>query len=202
MTASAAATEQTQAVEVPADRNAIVAKAYDHSWISVLRGGDEIITERSGRPEVMFVVGPGSYEVRSDGTVEEVSTRTLELPQAAALETGEAIHLVLSADAPDRHRVDGVGEIPADGQSYCTVTVEKVRSGGERAAGDEGAGEIFLRATGGVIMDNRGGRHIRSIRLRRGRATFRVVSEEQPRFIRVLAFDRKGSAAELQLEFV
>jgi hypothetical protein len=202
MTASTATTEEAHAVEVAAGRNVIVAQARDHSWVAVLRDGEEITAERSGRPEVVFVVGPGSYEVRSDGTIEEVSTRALELPQAAALETGEATHLTLSADAPDRHAVDGVGEIPADGQSYCTITVERVGPGGERATTDDGAAEVFLRTTGGVIMDSRGRRHIRSVRLRRGRATFRLVSEEHPRFIVVHAFERQGPAVELPLEFV
>jgi hypothetical protein len=199
--AAGGATEEAHAVEVGAGHNAILARASDHSWISVLRDGEEITAELSGRPEVVFVVGPGSYEVRSDGTIEEVSTRALELPPVT-LEAGAATRLTLSADAPDRHAVDGVREIPADGQSYCTITVERVGPGGERAAGEEGAVEVFLRTTGGVIMDNRGRRHIRSIRLRRGRATFRLVSEEQPRFVSLHAFDRKGSARELQLEFV
>ena len=202
MTAAAGVTEEAHAIGVDGEHNAIVARARDHSWISVLRDGEEITAERSGRPEVVFVVGPGSYEVRSDGTIEEVSTRALELPEAAALETGEATRLTLTADAPDRHAVDGVGEIPADGQSYCTITVEKIRADGERATTDDGAAEVFLRTTGGVIMDSRGRRHIRSVRLRRGRATFRLVSEEHPRFVVVHAFERQGPAVELPLEFV
>jgi hypothetical protein len=195
------ATDEAHAVEVTGGHNAIVVRAGDHSWISVLRDGDEITAELSGRPEVVFVVGPGSYEVRSDGTIQEVSTRALELP-TAALEPGAATHLTLSADAPDRHAVDGVGEIPADGQSYCTVTVERVGPGGDRAAGEEGAAEVFLRTTGGVIMDSRGRRHVRSVRLRRGRATFRLVSEEHPRLVVVQAFERQGPPVELPLEFV
>lgn len=154
------------------------------------------------RPEVAFVVGPGSYEVRSDGTIEKVSTRALELPQTAGPEPGEATRLVLSADAPDRHAVDGVGEIPADGQSYCTITVEKIRADEERAAGEEAATEVFLRTTGGVIMDSRGRRHIRSVRLRRGRARFRLVSDAQPRLVVVYAFVRQGQTVDLPLEFV
>ncbi len=200
--AAGGATDEAHAVEVAGGQNAIMARARDHSWISVLRDGEEVTAELSGRPEVMFVVGPGSYEVRSDGTIEEVSSRALELPRAEALESGEATHLTLSADAPDRHPVDGVGEIPADGQSYCTITVERVGPGGERAAGQEGVAEVFLRATGGVIMDSRGRRHIRSVRLRRGRATFRLVSEEHPRLVVVQAFERQGPPVELPLEFV
>ena len=200
--AVAPATEGAQTVEVAGGQNAIVARARDHSRISVLQNGEEITAELSGRPEVLFVVGPGSYEVRSDGTIEEVSTRALELPSVEALESGEATHLRLSADAADQHPVDGVGEIPADGQSYCTITVERVGPGGERAAGEKGAAEVFLRSTGGRIMDSRGRRRIRSIRLRRGRATFRLVSEEHPRFVVVHAFEKQGPNVEVPLEFV
>jgi hypothetical protein len=201
-TAAAGATEEALAVKVAEGDNAIVVRARDHSRVAVLRDGEEITAELSGRPEVMFVVGPGPYEVRGDGTLEEVSTRALELPQAEALETGEATRLTLTADAPDRHAVDGVGEIPADGQSYCTITVEETRADRERAAGKAASAEVFLRTTGGVIMDNRGRRHIRSVRLRRGRATFRLVSDEHPRFIVVHAFARQGPAVDLPLEFV
>jgi hypothetical protein len=130
-----------------------------------------------------------------------VSTRAVELPPISP-EPSATPHLRLTVDAPGRHAVDGVGEIPADGQSYCTVTVERIRTEGESAPAKVGAAEVFLRATGGVIMDSQGHKRIRSVRLRRGRATFRLVSDESPRLIAVHAFERDGQAAELPLEFV
>jgi len=45
MTADAAVTEEAHAVEV-AGGNAIVARARDHSWVAVLRDGEEITAER------------------------------------------------------------------------------------------------------------------------------------------------------------
>jgi hypothetical protein len=198
---AAGPSEASHTVEVAGQDNAIVARARDHSWVAVLQDGERITAEWSGQPEVMFLVGPGSYEVRSDGFMEEVSTRSLELPPIS-LEPSAAPRLRLGADAPDRHTVDGVGEIPADGQSYCTVTVERIRRNGEPAQAEEGAAEVFLRATGGLIMDSRGRKRIRSVRLRRGRATFRLVSEKFPRLVAIHAFDRHGQAAELPLEFV
>jgi hypothetical protein len=200
--AAGGTTEEAHAVDVGLGDNAIVVRSVDHSWIAVLRDGEEITAELSGRREVVFVVGPGSYELRSDGTIEQVSTRTLELPDVATLEVATTTRLALSADAPDRHAVDGVGEIPADGHSYCTITVETIGAGGKRVTTGEGAAEVFLRTTGGVIVDSRGRTHIRSVQLRRGRATFRLVSEELPRLVMVHAFVRQGLTAELPLEFV
>jgi len=199
--AAASATEGAHTVEVTGEHNGIVVRARDHSRVSVLQDGEEIAAELSGRSEVVFAVGRGSYEVRSDGTLEEVSTRALELPPTS-LERSAAPQLSLTADAPSRHKVDGVGEIPADGQSYCTVTVEQIRPDGAATPVVEGAAEVFLRATGGVIMDSRGQKRIRSVRLRRGRATFRLVSEGLPRLVVIHAFERQGQAAELPLEFV
>jgi hypothetical protein len=88
--------------------------------------------------------------------------------------------------------IDGVGEIAADGNSFCTLTIE--------LAG--GVGEVFLRATGGTPMDARGKARIRSVKLRRGKATFRLVSEATPRPVTVYAFGEREQGAELPIEFV
>jgi hypothetical protein len=79
------------------------------------------------------------------------------------------------------------GRFRLTGQLSCTVTVERIRSDGEPAAGEGGTAEVFPRATGGMIMDSRGARGIRSVRPRRGRA-LRLVSDEFPRFVVVHAF--------------
>jgi hypothetical protein len=203
MTSTAAdVTGELHAVELLAGQDDTIAvRARDHSWVAVLRDGEEIISEQSGRPEVVFVVGPGAYQVCSDGTIEDVSTRALDLPPTTS-EPVAAPHLVLTADAPDRHAVDGVGEIPADGESYCTISVVRIGPDGQPAQPEEARAEVFLRATGGVLMDNRGRRRLRSVRLRRGRATFRLVSERFPRLVVVHAFERQGPSAQLPLEFV
>jgi hypothetical protein len=64
--------------------------------------------------------------------------------------------------------------------------------------------ELFLRTTGGVLMDDKGGQRTRSLRLRSGRAAFRLVSEASPKIVTVSVFSRDPllSKAELQIEFV
>ena len=64
--------------------------------------------------------------------------------------------------------------------------------------------ELFLRTTGGVIMDEKGEQRIRSLKLRSGRAAFRLVSESSPKVVTVSVFSRDPllSKAEIQVEFV
>jgi hypothetical protein len=183
-------------IDVAGDANIIVVRAHDHSWIAVLRDGTEVRAESSGRSEATFVVAAGRYEIESDGVVDEVRVETREL---ASLLTGDApARLRLTSDAPDRHAVDGVGEIVADGASFCTVSVERLGADGKPA----GTGQVFLRSTGGTLMDGRGKARIRAIRLRRGRATFRLVADEAPRLVTVYAFVEQDRGAELPIEFV
>ena len=47
--------------------------------------------------------------------------------------------------------------------------------------------QVFLRTTGGRLANAKGGR-IRSVRLRNGRASFRLIAEETPRLVTVMAF--------------
>ena len=111
---------------------------------------------------------------------------------------------MLTADAPDRHVVDGIGEIVADGTSYCTITVQKLDQNGVAVSGSEHQDELFVRTTGGSIMDEKGEQRIRSLTLRSGRAAFRLVSELSPKIVTVSVFSRDPlmSKAEIQIEFV
>ena len=96
--------------------------------------------------------------------------------------------------------MDGIGEIVADGTSYCTIAVEKMDLNGVAVSGSEHQDELFLRTTGGVIMDDKGGQRIRSLKLRSGRAAFRLVSESSPKIVTVSVFSRDPllSKAEIQ----
>ncbi|MGH8487415.1 MAG: hypothetical protein ACREXS_00700 [Gammaproteobacteria bacterium] len=69
---------------------------------------------------------------------------------------------------------------------------------------DEHQDEIFLRTTGGIIMEDKGEQRIRSLKLRSGRAAFRLVSEPNPKIVTVsiLSRDLLLSEAEIQIEFV
>jgi hypothetical protein len=185
--------EARQAVSVPEGRNRIAVGAQGHSSVSLLRDGVPLESEHSGGNVAAFVVEPGDYEVTSDGTIESVDVDALELGDT--LRWPEPLLLELSSDAPDRHVVDGVGEVPADGRSYCTVAVQ-------RAGETGGDAEVYLRTTGGRLEDEAGNR-IRSVRLQRGRASFRLVAGESPRLVTVTAFGEATPApARLEIEFV
>jgi hypothetical protein len=119
------------------------------------------------------------------------------------LQQGLPAQLYLTSDAPDHHIVDGVGEIPADGTSFCTITVETVTLDGTPLTG-QAQDEVFLRTTGGVLLDAAGENRIRSVTLKSGRAAFRLVAEASPKVVTVSAFGQGPALlkAEIQIEFV
>jgi hypothetical protein len=59
-------------------------------------------------------------------------------------------------------------------------------------------------AIAGVIMDDIGEQHLRSLKLRSGRAAFRLVSERSPKVVTIAVFGRDPllSQAEIRIEFV
>jgi hypothetical protein len=193
--------EDARAVEVTGEHNGVVARASGHSWIGLFRDGIRLTAEMSGRPEAAFAADAGQYEIRTDGTLELVEARAFDNPELARFRTVRP-RLSMTSDAPDTHVVDDVGEITGDGTSFCTITVERVGMDQEPLRGKDGAGQVYLRATGGVIMDKTGRSHIRSVRLRAGRASFRFVSDSLPRLVTLHAFDGDSEPAELAIEFV
>jgi hypothetical protein len=204
MAVDADAITETEVV-VPDGRNAVVVHARDHDWVALAQNGVELVREQSGSPDATFVVGPGSYAVRSDGAVDEVETVTVAVPpDPLDLLAGEGVLLLrLSSDAPDQHVVDGVGEIPADGESWCVLTVQKLDATGKPLRRRRDTDEVFLRSTGGTITAAKGGDRIRSVTLRSGRAAFRLVSEPAPRLVTVSALGAGSPApVELPIEFV
>ena len=194
-----AATGSEQTVVVPAGANMVVAHADGHSWVALGHADENLIIDRSGQPTAMFVVEPGSYVIHTDGSLGEVTTETLDpvvAPESAAV-------LRLAIDAPDNHAADGVAELPADGSALGTVTVAKHDLAGEALTGREDTDEVYLRTTGGQLRDAKGQGPIRSVTLRGGSATFRVVGDAPPRFVTVTAFTAgPGPAAQLPIEFV
>ena len=85
----------------------------------------------------------------------------------------------------------------AEGHSWVALRA------GEALTGKDDAEEVYLRTTGGILQDAKGGGPIRSVTLRRGSATFRVVGDAPPRFVTVIAFTGgPGPTVELPIEFV
>jgi hypothetical protein len=195
-----------QPVTVPPDHNSLVVQLQGHTWVSVSAGTDQFIQSRSPDSVIAFTLTPGTYLVQTDGTIEGMKTESFRQEPSLfeQLRQGTPAFLALTSDAPDRHVVDGIGEVAADGVSYCTITVQKTDVNGVALSGNEHQDELFLRATGGVIMDDKGEQRLRSLTLRSGRAACRLVSEPSPKIVTVSVFSRDPllSKAEIQIEFV
>jgi hypothetical protein len=195
-----------QTVTIPQDHNSLVVRLQGHTWVSVSAGSRELVRNQTPDPVVAFTLVPDTYAVQTDGRIEQVSTESFlrEPSFVEQLQRGAPAAVAVTSDAPDRHVVDGIGEIAADGTSYSTITIQKMDPTGVALSGSAHEDEIFLRTTGGIIMDDHGVRRIRSVKLRSGRAAFRLVSESSPRIVTVSVFGRDPlmSRAELQMEFV
>ena len=197
---------QEQTVTVPQGHNILVMSLRDHSWVSISIGDQEIASNHTPAPSFSLSVSPGTYMVRSDGVIEHVSSEFMQpiFSPLEQLQQGLPAQLRLTSDAPDQHIVDGVGEIPANGTSFCTITIEAVALDGTPLPGQAQQGEVFLRTTGGVLLDAAGENRIRSVTLKSGRAAFRLVSEASPKVVTVSAFGQGPALlkAEIHIEFV
>lgn len=195
-----------QTVTIPPEHNSLVVHLQGHTWVSVSTDTQEFIRNQSPDPVIGFALKPGTYVVRSDGTIESLLTKSFSQPPSVLeqLRQGTPAFLKLTSDAPDRHVVDGIGEVVADGTSYCTITIDKLDVNGVATSGSEHQEELFVRTTGGVIMDEKGAQRIRSLKLRSGRAAFRLVSESSPKIVTVFVLSRDplSSKAEIQVEFI
>jgi hypothetical protein len=215
-----AAEAASRPVQVGPDQNIILVRADQQQWISVVRDGVELVRESGGKGSAEFLVAPGEYEVRTDGRLGAVEAGQRDLP-ASPVELSRALPAApaaaaapapaaaggfsvrLQADAPSRHPADGMPQVPADGSSRCRITVQKTDGAGEPVRGRQHDDEIFLRSTGGSLMDTAGKSRVRSIRLRSGKATFQLVAENAPKLVTVHAFAADPQvAAELSVEFV
>ena len=198
------ASEQT--VTVPDDHNRLVVHLQGHSWVSVSAGHRPVVRNRSADPAIVFALAPGIYVVRTDGTIGSMTTSSVrrEPSLSERLLRGTPALLMLSCDTPNRHVVDGIGEIAADGSSSCAITVQKADMKGVALSGNEHQDDLFIRTTGGRIVDEAGERRIRSLKLRSGCATFRLVSEASPRVVTVSVLSTNAliSAATIAIEFV
>jgi len=194
-------TVDERSVKVEGSRNLVVARATGHTWIALVGREGELARDQAGGPETSFGVGPGAYMVRTDGKLKAAEARTIEIPELPGTEP-DAASLRLTSDATDEHPVDGVAEVPADGESYATITVEKLDAHGEPLTRRRDNDEVFVRTTGGSLQDEHG-KPIRSVKLSSGRATFRLVSEPVGRLVTVEALGQPPLAGvELRLEFV
>jgi hypothetical protein len=189
-----------QTVRVTRKQNALTVHAHGHTFLSLVGPHGEVVRERGGAERATFRAAAGTWTIQTDGVIDRAEPDRVEAPDD---ETAEApAVLYLTSDAPDQHVVDGVGELPADGTSFCTITVEKHDVDGTPLRRRRDSDEVFLRTTGGLLEDARG-RRVRSVRLREGRARVRLVSEAAPRLVTVEAIGHPPLAgATIRIEFV
>jgi hypothetical protein len=112
--------------------------------------------------------------------------------------------LLLGCDAPDVHPVDGIPEISADGESFTTITVQKIDERGELQQGEKDNDLLYLRTDYGTLFNAEGKQEITSIKLRKGKAAFRLVSEKARRVatVRVFNADANLQDGSIRIEFI
>lgn len=121
-----------------------------------------------------------------------------------AVEEPRRSFLLLGCDAPDAHPVDGIPEISADGQSFTTITVQKIDERGGRQQGEKDNDLLYLRTDYGTLLSADGKEEINSIKLKKGQAAFRLVSEKAKRVATVQAFNADANLQDrsLRIEFI
>lgn len=195
-----------QTVTVPDGHHLLIVKISNHTFTSVLAGEREIARSRTAVPSIGLSIQPGTYKVRSDGTIESVTSDVMENASllSGLASQGKPACLQVTSDATDRNVVDGVGEIPADGASFVIITLRKVDMSGRPLKGAEDNDEVFLRTTGGLLMDEKGQNRVRFLRLVNGQVAFRLVSEKSPKIVTVSVFAQTPGPApsQIQIEFV
>jgi hypothetical protein len=121
-----------------------------------------------------------------------------------AIETPERFSISLSCDAQDVHPVDGIPEIPADGESFTTIKVQKIDGQGAPQHGRDDNDQLYLRANYGALFSADGKEEISSLKLKKGEAAFRLVSEKNRRvaFVQVFNADTNLLDAVIRIEFI
>lgn len=154
---------------------------------------DAVQVENRAEALALFGSRPGQKIV-----LEEAADGTLR-PQ---VEEQEAYSLVLTTDVTDRHPVDGVALIPADGTSTATITVKKLDRQDQEVTRASDDDELWLRTDHGTIQDAQG-KALRSLRLNKGTASFQLRSETSFRVatVQVLSADPGLENAAIRIEF-
>ena len=121
-----------------------------------------------------------------------------------AIEEPKISFLQVSCDATDVHPVDGVPEIAADGESFATITVQKVDHQGEPQQANKDNDLLYLRANYGTLFSDDGHEEINSIKLKKGHAVFRLVSETARRVATVEVFNVDPNLTDhsIRIEFI
>jgi hypothetical protein len=128
---------------------------------------------------------------------------SLTKPQLA-IRDPETFSLYITTDAKDVHPVDGIPEITADGESFATITIRKIDDRYKPQLGKKGADQIYLRTDHGILRDADGASDINSIKLKDGKAVFRLVSEKVKRVatVQLLSTNPNLPDTSYRIEFI
>lgn len=132
-----------------------------------------------------------------------VLTGTKAKPKISIREP-EIFSLYVATDASDKHPVDGIPEIPADGESSVLITVQKIDERKKLQQAKSDHDQIYLRTNHGILRDKDGKKDINSIQLVKGKAEFRLFSESLKRVATIDIFnqDQQFQNAKLSIEFI
>jgi hypothetical protein len=121
-----------------------------------------------------------------------------------AIEEPKQSYLLLSCDAPDVHPVDGIPEIRADGESFTVITAQKIGDRGEPQQSNKDNDFLYLRTDYGALFSADGQEEIGSIKLKKGQAAFRLVSEKARRVATVQVFNADANLMDrsIRIEFI
>ncbi len=93
----------------------------------------------------------------------------------------EYFAIFVKVDAPDKHPVDGIPEIPADGVSYTVIILQKIDERKRLQTSENDNNLLYLRTDHGTIQDFTGKDAINSVNLVNGEAKIRLVSSQEKR---------------------
>jgi len=121
-----------------------------------------------------------------------------------AIEEPKIFFLRLQCDAADVHPVDGIPEIPADGTSSTTITVQKIDESGELQQAENDNDLLYLRTDWGSLRSSDGQAEIGQIKLEKGQAKFQLFSEKAKRVATVQVFNADNSLlnSSIRIEFI
>ncbi|MBE9570807.1 MAG: hypothetical protein IMF11_09275 [Proteobacteria bacterium] len=127
----------------------------------------------------------------------------LTKPQLA-IRDPEIFSLYITTDAKDVHPVDGIPEITADGNSFATISIQKIDERYKPQRGPNDDDRIYLRTDHGILRDAEGTNEINSIKLNEGKAVFRLVSEKVKRVatVQMLTANPNLQDTSFRIEFI
>jgi hypothetical protein len=116
----------------------------------------------------------------------------------------EVFSLYLTCDAPDKHPIDGIPAIAADGKSYTTISIQKIDERYKIQRGPQHTDLLYLRTNYGIIRNAGGNKDISSIKLKNGAAKFRLLSEPVKRVatVQIMSAKRDMPDTFMRVEFI